>query len=80
MGIKSFLVILVLSVVVTYLLPYVNLFLPINADGFGFPIKYGTSSFFGGSSFDLFAFFIDVVFWFAVIWGVWKLLSKVFKR
>jgi len=58
MGIKSFLVILVLSVVVTYLLPYVNLFLPINADGF----------------------FIDVVFWFAVIWGVWKLLSKVFKR
>ena len=80
MGKMSFFIILVLSVVVTYLLPYLNLFFPVSGGGFGFPIKYGTSSFFGGSSFEFALFLSDAVFWFLVILVIWKTIQKLLKR
>ncbi len=80
MGKVSFVVITVLSVLITYLLPYLNLFFPINTGVFGFPLQYGTSSFFGGSSFEQLPFLVDVGFWFVVVWSVWVVFKKFFNR
>ena len=79
---KAFVVILVLSVVVTYGAAFVDVLLSgsVIAGKSGIPFRFGSSSLFGGSSIDYPILLVDIVFWFAVIWGIWKLLPKLFGK
>ena len=77
---KSAVIILVLSVVVTYGVAMVdglrrNSFL---GDG-GIPLRFARGSFLGGST-NYFYLLIDIVLWFIVIWLVWKILQKIIKK
>lgn len=79
---KSFFIILGLSVITTYGVAIIdasirNSFLAGEA---GFPLKFSSSSLFGSENTDYLMLFIDVVFWFVIIFGIWKLILIVFKR
>lgn len=77
---KAFVVILVLSVVVTYGAAFVeglmgNHFLAYG----GIPLRFALGSFLGGST-DNLMLILDIVFWFFVIWVIWKVLWKSFRK
>lgn len=76
---KAFVVILVLSVVVTYGASLVDSLLnsTLLAGESGFPFKYSRSTLFGRGSIDGTMMLLNIAFWFAVILGVWKILQKV---
>lgn len=76
---KAFVVILVLSVVVTYVAAFVEVLLSgsVVAGKSGFPLRFGVSSLFGGSSIDYTMLLVDIAFWFVVLWVIWKVLQKV---
>lgn len=76
---KAFFIILVLSVVVTYGAAFVEVLLSgsVVSGKSGFPFRFGSSSLFGGSSIDYPMLLVDIVFWFVVIWGGWKVLQKI---
>lgn len=76
---KVFVVILVLSVVVTYGAAFMDVLLSgsVVAGKSGIPFRFGSSSLFGGSGIDYPILLVDIVFWVFVIWGIWKLLQKV---
>lgn len=74
---KSFVVVLILSVVVTYGVAFIeglagNHFLAYG----GVPFRFASGSFLGGST-DGLMLVLDIAFWFVAIWGIWKLISKV---
>lgn len=74
---KSLVIILILSVVVTYGVAFVeglagNHFLAYG----GIPFRFASGSFLGGST-DNLMLILDIAFWFVVIWVVWKVISKV---
>lgn len=76
---KSLIVILVLSVMVTYGVSIAADLMKgsvLSGEG-GIPLKFTESSLFGGTAINLIIFLIDVIFWFIVIWIVWRLLSKL---
>lgn len=76
---KAFIIILVLSVVVTYGASLVDSLLnnTLLAGESGFPFKYSRSTLFGRGSINGMMMFLNVAFWFVVILGVWKVLQKV---
>ncbi len=71
---KVFVVILVLSVVVTYGAAFVDDVINPSKNPTGFPFGFASFNFLGGSTNSLMLIF-DIVFWFVVIWGVWKAIS-----
>ena len=73
---KSFVVILILSVIVTYLAAFVDEMVNLSKNPTGFPFGFASFNFLGGSN-NNFMLVLDIAFWFVVIWGVWKLLQKV---
>lgn len=42
----------------------------------GFPFRFSSSYFFGEST-NLLMLALDIAIWFIVIWGIWKVISKV---
>lgn len=79
---KAFVIVLVLSVVVTYGATFVEVLLSgsVVSGKSGFPFRFGSSSLFGGSSIDYPMLLVDIVFWFVVIWGIWKILQKLISK
>lgn len=74
MSIKSFLVILVLSVVVTVGIPFIDFALGWHSTN-GFPFGFSQFSFLGSST-NYPMLILDVAFWFIVIFILWKLVFK----
>ena len=71
---KSFVVILVLSVVVTYIGAYIDFAFNITTGKIGIPFGFSSVSLLGSST-DYTIFLLDIVFWFVIIWIIWKLIS-----
>lgn len=72
-------VFLVLSVVVTYGVSIVdalmrNSFLAGEA---GFPFRFSSSSFLGSENTDFLNLILDIIFWFVILFGIWKLFQKI---
>lgn len=75
---KSLVIVLILSVVVTYGVAFVdalrrNSFLAGEA---GVPFRFSSAYFFSEST-NYGMLILDIVFWFVVIWVVWKAVSKI---
>ncbi|GEM_PF-3515800 len=76
---KAFVVILILSVVVTYGVAYIDFVFNITTGAVGLPFGFSRFNFFGAET-DKRMFLLDLVFWFVVLWVIWKVLQKVLKR
>lgn len=76
---KSFVVILILSLVVTYGAAYLDFVFNITTGAVGLPFGFSYFNFLGSST-DQKAFLLDIVFWFGVIWLIWKAISYFFGR
>ena len=72
---KSFVVILVLSVIATYIAAFVDEIVNLSKNPTGFPFGFASFNFLGGSN-DNLMLALDIVFWFVVILGIQKLLLK----
>lgn len=79
---KTFIVILVLSVVVTWITKEIMGVLGFVLGGLnvGLPLNFYNCSFISSCNINYFYLFLDIIFWFAVIWGIWKLLPKLFGK
>lgn len=77
---KSFVVILILSVVVTYGVAFMDAMVNTSANQAGLPFKFGGYVLFGEASTNYPLLILDIAFWFVVIWGSWKVLLKVLKK
>ncbi|MBI3103918.1 hypothetical protein HYZ05_03175 [Candidatus Daviesbacteria bacterium] len=71
---KAFVVILVLSVVVTYGMAFVDDVINPTKNPTGLPFSFASFNFLGGSN-DNLMLVLDITFWFVVIWGIWKAIS-----
>ncbi len=77
---KAFIVIFVLSVVVTYGVAFMEGLMGGHFLAYGgVPFRFASGSFLGGST-DNLMLLLDIAFWFIIIWGVWKVLQKVTAR
>ena len=76
---KTFIIILGLSVVVTYTIALMDYVLNISQGKIGLPLGFSRFNFFGSET-DYPSLTLDLVFWFVVIWLVWKFLLKVFNK
>lgn len=76
---KAFIVILVLSVVVTWLIKEFQGILNFSLGGLnaGLPLNFYQCSFISSCNIAYELLIIDTIFWFVVIWGIWKVLQKV---
>lgn len=74
---KGLVIILILSVVVTYGVAIADALMNPSASQAGLPLKFGSYALFGTASTNYLTLFIDVVFWFVIIWLVWKVISKI---
>lgn len=79
MGKKEFLIILVLSVVVTWVTKEVNGILNFSLGGLnaGSPLGYYKCEFISSCNIDYTFLVIDIAFWFMVIWIIWKIFRKI---
>lgn len=68
-------VFLVLSVVVTYGVAIVDFANGGVANGAGFPLGFSHFNFFGGET-DQNKLILDIIFWFIVLFVIWKLFRK----
>lgn len=77
---KSLVIILILSVVVTYITAAVEVLFSglVVAGRSGVPFRFGSSSLFGGSSIDYPMLLLDIAFWFVILWLIWKAISYFF--
>lgn len=77
---KAFVVILVLSLVVTYGVAFVEGLMGGHFLAYGgVPFRFASGSFLGGSTNTL-MLLLDIVFWFLVIWLIWKVLQRVISK
>lgn len=79
---KSFFIILILSVVVTYIVEIAqSLFTNSSIAGSGgLPFAFTSSALFGSPSTDYLMLIIDILFWFIVILVIWKVLQKIISK
>ena len=79
---KLFVVILILSIVATYVTTFIDALVNKTLLGgeAGFPFKYSSSTLFGEGETNYLLMVLNIVFWFLVIWGVWKLIHKSRKK
>lgn len=77
---KAFIIILVLSVVVTYGMAIVGALMNPSASKAGLPLKFGSYTLFGTADTNYVALVLDIVFWFIIILLLWKVLQKVVNR
>lgn len=76
---KTFIVILVLSVVVTYGVAMLDFAFEISRGAVGLPFGFSNFNFFGSET-NMTMLVIDIIFWFFIIWLLWKGLQKFLKR
>ena len=76
---KSFVVILILSIIISIFAPVIAFTLGFRFMSDGFPLKWSTFSLLGSNT-NYNALLIDIAFWFVVIWGVWKLIQNSKKK
>ena len=76
---KAFLVILVLSVVVTIGIPLVGFITTTYQIMSGRPFRFTGFSFLGSTT-NYGTLLLDIAFWFVVIWGIWKVIQKVISK
>ena len=78
MSIKSFIVILVLSVVVTWLTKEVSGILNFSLGGLnvGLPLGFYQCAFISSCNINYLLLVIDILFWFVIIWAIWKIFVK----
>ena len=80
MTIKAFVIILVLSVVVTYGVAFVDAVMNTSANQAGLTFKFGSYVLIGEANTNYTVLILDIVFWFVVIWGVWKAITYLLDR
>ena len=73
---KTFVVILVLSVIITYVLGIIDALVNSSANQAGLPFKFGSYALFGTATTNYSTLIVDIFFWFFVIWIIWKVLNK----
>ena len=78
---KSFIIILGLSLVLTYFATFVDALVNSSLIGgqAGFPLKYSRATMFGEGTTNYFLMTINIVFWFLVIYGIWQIWKRFFK-
>lgn len=76
---KEFGIILVFSVILTYGATFVDEIINVSKNTTGLPFGFASLNFMGGSTNNI-TLILDIIFWFAVIFGIWKLLQKVLKK
>lgn len=78
---KSFVVILILSVVANYVALIVDALVTNTLIGgeSGFPFKYSSSTLFDQGSVNIPMLILNILFWFVVIWRVWKVIRQTLK-
>ena len=74
---KVFFIILVLSLVVTYGVAIVDVFVNKTKNIAGLPLGFSSLGLFLGGSTDYPMLILDIVFWFVVIWLVWFGIKKI---
>ena len=79
MSIKAFLIILVLSVVVTYGVAIIDDSINMGKNPTGLPFGFASFNFLGGST-DIAMLVLNIIFWFVVILIIWKVLKKIFGK
>lgn len=73
---KSFIIFLILSVVVTYGVAIIEGLVNNHFLGYGgVPFTFATGSFLGGST-DNLMLFLNIIFWFVILFGIWSLIKK----
>ena len=77
---KSLAVILILSVIITYGIGIIDALVNSSANQAGFPFKFGSYTLFGTANTNYLILILDIVFWFIVIWGVWKIFFNKSKK
>lgn len=79
---KSFVVILILSVTTVYGSSIVDAIFSGTLLGgrSGFPFKDSSTTMFGGGTTNYFLTVLNILFWFLIILGIWKVLPKFFKK
>ena len=73
---KAFVVILVLSVIVTYGLAITEAMVDTAANLVGIPFKFGSYTLFGTASTNYGTLFLNLSFWFAIILIAWTVIKR----
>jgi len=73
---KSFFIILILSVIITYGLSLIDALANSSANQAGLPFKFGSYALFSTASTSYSILTLDIIFWFVIVWGIWKLIQK----
>jgi len=75
---KSFVVILILSVVAMYASSIIDAVVGGTLLGgkSGFPFKDSSTTMFGGGTTNYSLMTLNIIFWFMIIWYIWKVLHK----
>ena len=75
---KAFLVILVLSLVLNYIALITDSILQNTfiAGDAGFPFKFSNGGITGGESTNYFLLLFDLIFWFVVVYFIWRILKR----
>lgn len=79
---KSFVVFLALSTISTYTISISESIIrgTLLGGSAGLPFKFASGTLFGQAHTNYMALIIDVIFWFLIIWGIWKLLQNASKK
>lgn len=77
---KPLVVIFILGVVITYGLGIIDALVNSSANQAGLPFKFGSYVLFGTASTNYSILVLDIIFWFMVIWGIWRLIQKPRKK
>ena len=82
MSIKSFIIILILSVVVTYGVAVVESIFreTLVAGSAGLPFNFASGTLFGEQNTNYLLLLLDFIFWFIVIWVIWKAFQKLIRK
>jgi hypothetical protein len=79
MSVKSFIVILVLSVVVTYGASIIEVLFNNTLRVGGLPLRFGSFAMVGESTTNYIYLLLDIIFWFMVIFFTKKLIKRLIK-
>lgn len=79
---KSFVVILILSVVTMYGVSIIDAVVNNTLLGgkSGFPFKDSSATMFGEGTTDYLLMTLNIIFWFIVLFGIWKLIKRTQKK
>lgn len=75
---KSFVVILILSVIVTYGAAFIDFSLGVSKGLIGLPFGFSRFNFFGAET-EINTLLLDIIFWFLIIWVLLKIILQTLK-